>query len=230
MTKKPAKNPTRQRAKTSRPAPKKSTGKAVTKPYEPTPQERAAVDAMCARKEAKHPAPWIEVSNEGSVPQISLGHKDQETGGLLLMGAIGTTSGAFLTGLLQQLANAASQGQEVSEDDLNFMLSMVKGIEPEDEVESMLAAQMAAVHMATMKFARRLNHVENLPQQDSAERAFNKFARTFTTQVEALKRYRTGGQQRMVVEHVTVNEGGQAIVGSVSHGGVGVQKKTKLTP
>ena len=80
----------------------------------------------------------------------------------------------------------------------NFMLAVVKGIEPEDEVESMLAAQMAAVHMATMKFARRLNHVENLSQQDSAERTFNKLARTFTTQVEALKRYRTGGQQRMV--------------------------------
>jgi hypothetical protein len=33
---------------------------------------------------------------------------------------------------------------------------------------------------------------------------------TFTTQVEALKRYRTGGQQKVIVEHVTVNEGGQA--------------------
>jgi hypothetical protein len=32
-----------------------------------------------------------------------------------------------------------------------------------------------------MRFARRLNYVENLPQQDSVERAFNKLARTFTT-------------------------------------------------
>ena len=38
-----------------------------------------------------------------------------------------------------------------------------------------------------MTFARRLNHVDNLAQQDSAERAFNKLARTFTAQVEALK-------------------------------------------
>jgi hypothetical protein len=42
----------------------------------------------------------------------------------------------------------------------------------------MLATQMAAVHMATMTFARRLAHVESIPQQDSAERAFNKLART----------------------------------------------------
>ena len=89
----------------------------------------------------------------------------------------------------------------------------------------MLAAQMAAVHNATMTFARRLAHVDNIPQQDSAERAFNKLARTFAAQVEALKRYRTGGEQTVRVEHVTVNEGGQAIVGNVTHGGRGSPEK-----
>ena len=59
----------------------------------------------------------------------------------------------------------------------------------------MLAAQMAAVHNATMTFARRLNHV-NIPQQDSAERAFNKLARTFAAQVLALKEYRSKGEQK----------------------------------
>ncbi len=72
-------------------------------------------------------------------------------------------------------------------------------------------------------------HVENIPQQDSAERAFNKLARTFASQVEALKRYRTGGEQKVTVEHVTVNEGGQAIVGNVSHGGRGSSKNKGAT-
>ena len=44
---------------------------------------------------------------------------------------------------------------------------------------ALLAAQMAAVHAATMTFALRLGRVETIPQQDSAERAFNKLARTF---------------------------------------------------
>ena len=35
-------------------------------------------------------------------------------------------------------------------------------------------------------------------------------------QMEALKRYRTGGEQWVTVQHVTVNEGGQAIVGAVT--------------
>jgi hypothetical protein len=109
------------------------------------------------------------------------------------------------------------------------MLSIVKGIELRDQMEAMLAAQMAAVHNATMTFARRLAHIDNIPQQDSAERAFNKLARTFATQLEALKRYRSAGEQTVRVEHVTVNEGGQAIVGNVSHGGRGSPKKVETT-
>lgn len=96
----------------------------------------------------------------------------------------------------------------------------------------MLAAQMAAVHNATMIFARRLNHVESIPQQDSAERAFNKLARTFAAQVEALKRYRSGGEEKMTVQHVHVAEGGQAIVGNVNAPaeGVGARKKVGEQP
>jgi hypothetical protein len=144
------------------------------------------------------------------------------------MEAFGTADADFLKGFMLQLADVASKGQ-VREDDLNFMLSMVKGIAPRDEVEALLAAQMAAVHNATMTLARRLNHVENIPQQDSAERALNKLARTFAAQVETLKRYRSGGEQTVRVEYVTVNEGGQAIVGNVTTGGRGAFGKAEPT-
>ena len=66
--------------------------------------------------------------------------------------------------------------------------------------------------MGTLKRA----HVDNIPQQDSAERAFNKLARTFAAQTSALKQYRSKGEQKMTVQHVHVAEGGQAIVGNVS--------------
>lgn len=134
------------------------------------------------------------------------------------MEALGTTDSDFFEAFLSQLVTAGSQGRDFDEQGINFILSIIKGIKPRDQVEAMLAAQMAAVHTATMTFARRLAHVENIPQQDSAERAFNKLARTFATQMEALKRYRTGGEQKVTVQHVTVGEGGQAIVGNVTQG------------
>lgn len=162
----------------------------------------------------------MKATNKGN-GRISIlpDHPNRGYGQLLLMEALGTTQSAFADGLLGQLANAASKGQTVDERQLNFMLDMVAAIEPRDQLEAMLAAQMAAVHNATMTFARRLNHVENIQQQDSAERAFNKLARTFAAQVEALQRYRGKGQQRVTVEHVHVHQGGQAIVGAVQGGG-----------
>jgi hypothetical protein len=83
-----------------------------------------------------------------------------------------------MNGLFSQLANAASHGCQIDEETFNFMLSVVKGLKPKDQLQTMLAAQIAAIHMATMTFARRLAQVETIPQQDSAERALNKLART----------------------------------------------------
>jgi hypothetical protein len=189
--------------------------------YRPTPEEYAAVGVIRERKKRRVPAPRLKVDQTDEKASIGIDHPDPQAGGLILMAAIGATSADFLNPFISQLANAGSTGKDVNEEGLNFMLSVVKAVEPKDEIEAMLAAQMAAVHMATMTFARRLNHAGNIPQQDSAERAFNKLARTFTTQMEALKRYRTGGQQKVTVEHVHVHAGGQAIVGAVEAGGQG---------
>lgn len=133
--------------------------------------------------------------------------------------AFGSSSDDFIHGLVRQIVNIASQGKTPDDENIAFVSAIIGGIKPTDQIEAMLGAQMAAVHNATMTFARRLAHCETIPQQDSAERAFNKLARTFAAQVEALKRYRTGGHQHVTVKHVTVNEGGQAIVGNVAKGG-----------
>ena len=132
------------------------------------------------------------------------------------MEALAAIDPDFVTGLVSQLARAG--GGEVDEQRLNFMLSVVKSIKPRDQVEAMLAAQMAAVHTATMRFSRNLAEAEYLDLQDSAERTFNKLTRTFVIQMDALKRYRTGGEQAITVQHVNVSEGGQAIVGNVTQG------------
>jgi hypothetical protein len=208
---------------------KSTPSSAVVKPYEPTPGEVKATKAWLARREEKNSAPRMKVTNNKGPNEIAPDHVDQALGQILLMESLGTSEPDFLDGFIGQLANVGSQGSVVEERGLNFMLAIVKGVEPKDQVEAMLAAQMAAVHMSTMTFARRLAHVENIPQQDSAERAFNKLARTFAAQVEALKRYRSGGEQTVRVEHVTVNEGGQAIVGNVSHGGRGSPEKMETS-
>jgi len=208
-----------------------TTKSKTAEPYKPTPRERETVDAYFARRESQKPPPRIKVGGNKDEARLQIDHPDVAIGHVLLMEALGTAQSDFMDGLIKQLVNVGTQGTTTDERGTNFILAMVTGIEPKDQVEAMLAAQMAAVHNATMTFARRLNHVENIPQQDSAERAFNKLARTFAAQVEALKRYRTGGQQKVTVEHVTVNAGGQAIVGNVeTPGGRGSSKFKGSTP
>jgi hypothetical protein len=107
------------------------------------------------------------------------------------METCGTGSYSFIRGLCEQLVNAAKQGGVIDEDALNFMLATIRGINPRDEVESMLAAQMAGVHMATMTFVRRLANADIIEEADSAERVLNKLARTFATQVEVRTREKT---------------------------------------
>ena len=161
----------------------------------------------------------ISKCTAANVANISADHPEPRIGHSLLADALGTGDYEFAAGLLTQLTDVSRSGKVATKQELNFMLSLVRGINPKDETEALLAAQMAAIHNATMVAARRLNHVETIPQQDSASTMLNKLARTFAAQVEALKKYRSAGEQTIKVQHVTVNEGGQAIVGNVSQGG-----------
>jgi hypothetical protein len=189
----------------------------LSKIYEPAnPRELASLRRQHERRQKALPVPRIKVERTDGKGQISVDHPNGGAGFTLLMEAMGTTDADFTNGILKNIANIASPGQEIDEGACNFVLAVITGLEPRDQVEAMLGAQMAAVHMATMTAARRLDHVETLPQLEVNGKALNKLARTFTAQVEALKRYRSKGEQRVYVERVNVEKGGQAIVGNVA--------------
>jgi hypothetical protein len=193
---------------------KSKTGSKAKPEWERTPREVEAIKkALSERAEG---VPRLKVSKSENGLSITPEHPDEVAGEALLMEAIATTDADFLAGFVRQLAKAG--GGEIDEHQLNFMLAVVKGIKPRDQLEAMLAAQMAAVHTATMKFSRSLAEADHLDHRDSAERTFNKLTRTYLSQMEALKRYRTGREQTVTVQHVNVSEGGQAIVGNVTQG------------
>ena len=99
-------------------------------------------------------------------------------------------------------------------------MAILQGIKPQDVIEGMLAVQMIGVHNMAMEAMRLVMISDQHPEaKDRNTNRATKLLRTFAAQMEALKKYRTGGQQKMIVEHVHVHQGGQAIVGSVSQGG-----------
>jgi hypothetical protein len=192
--------------------------------YKPTAEDQAALDAFRSRRRAKPALPPVSVTVAKNTATVGWDHPDPEMAFVRLANALGTTDGSFIDGVLRQIGDVVRTGRVASAEELNFALSLIHGIEPRDQTEVLLAAQMAAIHNATMTAARRLNRVETIPQQDSASNMLNKLSRTFAAQVDALKKYRSTGEQSIRVQHVTVNEGGQAIVGDVQAGGGGQVK------
>ena len=192
------------------------------KAYEPTTREAEAIEGHRARQRTRPPFPGMKFDK---VNGFTVDHEHEATGCQLLTVASGFTYSASFSSTVQQLAQFCNRADDgLLEQRLNGILATVAGIAPRDDVEAMLAAQMAVTHELSLLMANRLAKAENIPQQDSAERAFNKLGRTFTAQIEALRRHRHGGQQKVTVEHVTVNQGGQAIVGNVEARGGGRER------
>ena len=140
--------------------------------YQPSPQERSTLETYLQRI-SEH-APRMKV---GEAADLAPDHPEPAVGLVLLMAALGTADHDFYGGLVRQLGEACAQDGAVDESALNFMLSVVKGIKPRDQVEAMLAAQMAAVHMATLACARPLARAD--APSDGAERALNRLSRTY---------------------------------------------------
>ncbi|EWY35778.1 hypothetical protein N825_34345 [Skermanella stibiiresistens SB22] len=121
------------------------------------------------------------------------------------MNAFGTTSAELAERLINQIINTThlqSSNEPVAAENLNAALAAVTGIAPRDEAEAMLAAQMVGVHWLAMDLLRKANDRALL--NDAGNLAV-KLLRTYTTQLEALKRYRSGGEQLVVVQHQHVN-------------------------
>ena len=129
----------------------------------------------------------------------------------------GTEDRELQSQLLRQATSVVSdfEGRELKT--MDHVAAALHGIGPRDGLEGMVAVQMVALHTLAMECMGRAATREqtDLGVEVNINRA-TKLMRTFANQTEALGRYRGKGEQKMIVEHVHVYKGGQAIVGQVS--------------
>ncbi|RWX74440.1 hypothetical protein EPK99_24975 [Neorhizobium lilium] len=187
--------------------------------YDPTPDEVEAIKAFLAGRRL----PQYKALN--GIIKLVIDHPRQEIGMAVLMQAMGISDERLFYGFIAQLTNAVSSDGVADITALNTAIATVAGIEPRDNLEATLAVQMATVHVAAMRHSRLMLTADTVERLELQERTVNKLMRTFTSQMEALRKHRNGGSQKVVVEHVHVHEGGQAIVGNVTHGGAGRKEK-----
>ncbi len=97
--------------------------------------------------------------------------------------------------------------------------TLISAIKPRDELEAMLATQMLGIHDLAMKTMVNCSSDDRLDAVNLKVNQVTKLTRTFIAQMEALNKHRGKGQQKMTIEHIHVNEGGQAVIGTVERGG-----------
>ena len=143
-----------------------------------------------------------------------------------LKAAFGTVSDAFVDMALHHLERAARMpGAGPSNMAINGAIAMIVARAPRDEVEAALAVQMACTHMVMMVMRARVGGGHGGPHRlPGMASAIAKLTRAYCTQVETYRRLRGGVEQKITVQHVTVNEGGQAIVGAVNSRASGVER------
>lgn len=148
----------------------------------------------------------------------------------------GSASGAFTYGLYRQavrsLCHNARDDPETVEVARIAARRFLAAVAPRDPVEGMMAAQLLALHDAAMECFRRGAMREQPGEyRDTNLTQANRLVRSYAVLVEALDRRRGRGRPQVVrVERVTVNAGGQAIVGAVAQGGGGMEEKATDDP
>lgn len=100
-------------------------------------------------------------------------------------------------------------------------VELYESLEPADGAEGMLAMQMVGTHDAALECLRRAALTnQTFEGRDMALKHAQKLMTLYTQQLATLNKHRGKGQQKVTVEHVNVEPGGQAIVGSVETGAV----------
>lgn len=136
--------------------------------------------------------------------------------------ATGSDRPRFAAALILDAVRSVPQRTESTAEDVLFdfqrTADTLKGIAPENEVEGMLAVQMLSAHnAATECMGKAMQNIQYPEAMAYYLKMCDKLMRTYTMQMEALNRNRGKGQQHITVEHVSVSDGGQAVVGMVNH-------------
>jgi hypothetical protein len=166
---------------------------------------------MSTTPRAKRPRPGAPPL-EFEKPKVSNAEDNER-----LVRALGVDDPDFLGTFINQVAAVGELGRPSDDHETSFLLSAIEDIVGGQSkggvAKAMLAAQYAAMHGAIMSVARRFSRQTDLACQDVIGRLLSSLARTSVAQFEALNRIHGD----VNVGHVSVTDGGQAILGNVTH-------------
>ncbi|TGD42271.1 hypothetical protein EEB11_15060 [Pseudotabrizicola sediminis] len=118
--------------------------------------QKAKVAKVAAKSRARANGPEMDVEFKDGAVVIRYSREEPDLAAILLMVDMATCDPHFFAGVTGQIATIGAQGRKTDQGASNFLLSVVRAVQPRDELESLLAVQMGAIHSETMMMARRL--------------------------------------------------------------------------
>ena len=131
---------------------------------------------------------------------------------------------AIMSPLINLIANR--DGEDAGSA-LNKSITLIAASDPKNQSELMLATQLAMTHITLGKSARLLDqNCSDVQTINSLGNLYTKLSRLGIDQINTLERMKGKGQQKIIVEKVNIEAGGQAAIGVYE--GVGANAKKGL--
>lgn len=184
------------------------------KPYPKAYQKALTkIRTRAARREVVNPGVALQTGKGGHGTTWGPVFKgDDEFWWLQLAETFGTVSGTVIDCFMDQLIEL-SDGQRPDQTLLNGAISIIGSYKPKTEGEAMLAAQMVAVHMLTMKSAAYANMQGRWHVPERETKLVFRGARTFAEQTDTMARLKgRKGEQHI---HVHYEDRRQIVDGDV---------------
>lgn len=152
------------------------------------------------------------LSREAAIKQVT-GTKDYALGiGTIFAGAAALASLGLVNG---SLADNLTEGS-------NMVLRSLNDFKPKDAVEARLSTQATVAFEHAMNMLRRGASAETLHLIEAFANLGIKFMRVHNETIEALNRYRRGGEQKVTVTHIAEK---MAVIHNYGGGGEDIENK-----
>ena len=171
-------------------------------------------------KKAKKVNSYVKISQEPNSPARKL---IKQTG---IEGIAIDVIKGIMSPLINLIHSQANNDPTASFDSaFNKSITLIAAADPKNQLELMLATQLAMTHMTLGKSAQLLDqNYKDVKTINSFGNLYTKLSRLGIDQINTLERMKGKGQQKIIVEKVNIAAGGQAAIGVYEGGGVNAKK------
>lgn len=100
------------------------------------------------------------------------------------------------------------------ETNIKVIREAIVDMEPKDSIEMRLCSQLTSLYAQSMNYLSKADKADMLCHKEFYLKSSMKLLRLHNETIEALSKYRRQGEQKIIVQHVNVENGAKALVGN----------------